>query len=363
MRMESAVSNKVFRRRAASLAFAAAFGLAASAPMASIVDSGFVSIDIPNNDNGIYMNWVTGVTSTTGTAPTGWDFFAYSRINPNPSLTFFASTVASHNCAVLGTQATGQFATPLLPGDVVGPASGYVIGIVQAPGFYGTGTETVGIQFTNEASGILNYGYAVIRTTAPFGFPATIIRYLYEDTGAPITVQSFVPTLVGATSRKVHGGAGTFDLPLSLVPTNPTTEPRQGPAQMMVFTFDRPLNAATVNVAEGTAAAAAPTFSGNDVVVALTGVSNQQYVTVALTSVASTDGGTGGSASVRVGFLLGDVNQSRVISVADLGLVNAQLAQPVTAANYLKDVNVSGTLTLADKGITNANLTKALPAP
>ena len=71
----------------------------------------------------------------------------------------------------------------------------------------------------------------------------------------------------------------------------------------------------------------------------------------------------GGSGSVRVGFLLGDVNQNRVVTVADLGLVNAQLAQPVTAANYLKDVNASGTLTVADKGITNANLTRALPAP
>ena len=69
------------------------------------------------------------------------------------------------------------------------------------------------------------------------------------------------------------------------------------------------------------------------------------------------------AASVRIGFLVGDVNQNRVVTVADLGLVNAQLAQPVTAANYLKDVNASGTLTLADKGITNANLTKALPAP
>jgi hypothetical protein len=63
------------------------------------------------------------------------------------------------------------------------------------------------------------------------------------------------------------------------------------------------------------------------------------------------------------GFLAGDVSQNRAVSLADLGLVNAQLAQPVTAANYLKDVNGSGTLTLADKGITNANLAKALPAP
>jgi hypothetical protein len=92
-------------------------------------------------------------------------------------------------------------------------------------------------------------------------------------------------------------------------------------------------------------------------------VTNQQYVTVGLTNVGSTDGGTGGSGSVRIGFLLGDVNQNRVLTVADLGLVNQQLAQTVTAANYLKDVNASGTLSVADKGITNANLTRVLPAP
>ena len=98
-------------------------------------------------------------------------------------------------------------------------------------------------------------------------------------------------------------------------------------------------------------------------IVALTGVIDQQYVTISLTNVASADGGAGGSGSVRIGFLLGDVNQNRVVTVADLGLVNAQLAQQVTATNYLKDMNASGTLSLADKGITNANLTKALPAP
>ena len=51
------------------------------------------------------------------------------------------------------------------------------------------------------------------------------------------------------------------------------------------------------------------------------------------------------------------MNQNRVNDLADLSLVNAQLAQPVTAAYFLKDVNVSGTLTLADKAIANANLT------
>ena len=46
-----------------------------------------------------------------------------------------------------------------------------------------------------------------------------------------------------------------------------------------------------------------------------------------------------------------------MVTLADLGLVNAQVAQFVTASNYLKDVNPSGTLSLADKELTNARLT------
>lgn len=76
-------------------------------------------------------------------------------------------------------------------------------------------------------------------------------------------------------------------------------------------------------------------------VVGLTGVTNQQYVTIAVTNVASADGGTGSNGSARVGFLAGHVNASRVETVGDLGLVNAQLAQPVNAANFLKGVNAS----------------------
>lgn len=176
-------------------------------------------------------------------------------------------------------------------------------------------------------------------------------------------LQPGAPRLASAVSRKVHGSAGTFDLPLSAVTTNPTTEPRHGPAQTIVLTFEQAISAATVSIVEGIATPSAPTFAGNDVIVNLTGVANMQYVTVSLTNVESTEGGTGGSASVRIGFLLGDVNQNRVVSLADLALVNAQLAQLVTATNYLHDVNASGTLTLADKAITNANLATALPAP
>jgi hypothetical protein len=171
------------------------------------------------------------------------------------------------------------------------------------------------------------------------------------------------PTTVCAVSRKAHGIAGTFDLELSNVTTDPTTEPRQGPAHLIVFMFNKVVTAGIAQVTEGTATVGAPTFSGSEMRVPLTAVANQQYVTVSVSNVNSADGGTGGSASVRVGFLLGDVSQNRVVTVSDLALVNGQVARVVNSSNYLKDVNVTGTLSVADKAIANTQVTKALPAP
>ena len=73
-------------------------------------------------------------------------------------------------------------------------------------------------------------------------------------------------------------------------------------------------------ITEGSATAALRrTYSGNDVIVELSGVADQQYVTIALSNVAAVGGDAGGSAMVRLGFLVGDVNGSRVVSLADLG--------------------------------------------
>ena len=103
------------------------------------------------------------------------------------------------------------------------------------------------------------------------------------------------PALLGAVSSKVHGAAGTFDLPLSIVATNPTTEPRQSSTATIVMTFDSTIVSANVAVTEGTATAGAPTFSGNDVIVPLTGVTDRQYVTISATNVSSaaSSGGSG----------------------------------------------------------------------
>ncbi len=180
---------------------------------------------------------------------------------------------------------------------------------------------------------------------------------------AALAASGDTPVLVATASRKQHATAGSFDLPLSLTASNPTIEPRSGPTQTLVFFFDKAVAAGVAVVTEGTATAGDPMFSGNEMIVPLTGVADRQYVSVAVTRVLAFDGGTAGRGSARIGLLRGDVSQNRVVTLSDLEQVHARLAQPVAAANYLQDVDTSGTLTTADEALVNAQLTMLLPAP
>ena len=105
------------------------------------------------------------------------------------------------------------------------------------------------------------------------------------------------PVVSSIASRKVHGtppSAATFDLPLSAVLTTPTIEPRNGPNQTIVFKFDRAVVAGSATVIEGVATKGTVQFSGTEMIVNLTGVTNQQYVTVSVSGVQGSDGSTGG---------------------------------------------------------------------
>ena len=218
---------------------------------------------------------------------------------------------------------------------------------------------------TVTSSTVGSYPDATGALTTPIALNTSAASATLTITGVP----GATPVLQSVVARKVHGVAGSFDLPVpTLAPPTvnhiPVTEPRAGPTHQLVFTYDKPLTGATITVTEGTATVAGTSGAvGSTVVVNLTGVINAQYVTVSLTAVASTDGGGGGVGAARVGFLEGDVNQNRVVTVSDVGLVNAALAQTVAAGNYLRDVNANGTLTLADKGLANTKLTTALPTP
>ncbi len=294
-------------------------------------------------------------------APSATSVLTITLSNPNTVALngiVFTDTYPSGvvNTGTPNAHITGASCTGTLAATGGGNSLGLTAGVVPA-----LASCTYKVNVTSSTANVYVDNSGAVTTPIALNTAAQSATLTVGTVGAP-------PVFASAVSRRVHGSAGTFDLPLSLVTPpsinhNPTTEPRQGPAQTIVFTFDKPIASATATITEGTATAAAPTFSGNDVIVGLTGVNNKQYVTIALTNVSSVDGGTGGSASVRVGFLVGDVNQNRVVTVSDIVLVNAQIAHVVTSANFLKDVNANGNLTVSDKLIINNNVTKALPAP
>lgn len=79
---------------------------------------------------------------------------------------------------------------------------------------------------------------------------------------------------------------------------------RIGPTQTIAFTFDGTVTAGMAIVTEGIASAGAPTFSGTAMTVPLTGVSDIEYVTVYVSNVSTTTGGTGGTMLTRAGVIL-----------------------------------------------------------
>jgi hypothetical protein len=176
-----------FTVRKSRLLVAAALGgtaltLSSPATIAAIVDSGVVNLPVPQTTAGLYINLVTGVLGFTAGAVPGWDFNPFGSTN----ISFFSS-------AGTGTQTVGAAttATALAPGATIGPGSTYAnVGTTgtAATAFRNTGVAYVGFKFTNEATATVNYGYALMSTTTTSGYPAAVVRYVYDDTGAPITI-------------------------------------------------------------------------------------------------------------------------------------------------------------------------------
>jgi hypothetical protein len=164
----------------AALAGIALTGAAVTNADAAIVYSGVVNVSVPSNIDGVYMNFVTGATSTTGF--TGYDFNPY---NNNAGLAFFSPGTGQGTVAATST--TGSAAIRLNMGDAIGAAQIFNAGQAVGTAFFTGGLGYVGIRFLNEATGVINYGWALLNVTNGNGFPATVVSYAYENTGATIT--------------------------------------------------------------------------------------------------------------------------------------------------------------------------------
>jgi hypothetical protein len=149
---------------------------------AAVVSVSFANspVAVPNNLDGVYFNFVTGARSSVEIA--GYDFNPY---NNNSGLTFYGN-VSPSGIMATGTPGTTAQASVLTFGSLISAAGQFNQYQTRGDNFDITGQEYVGLRFLNESTGILNYGWALMSTTAGNGFPASVLGYGYENTGLSI---------------------------------------------------------------------------------------------------------------------------------------------------------------------------------
>ncbi|MDB5296781.1 MAG: hypothetical protein JWO31_2764, partial [Phycisphaerales bacterium] len=215
------------------------------------------------------------------------------------------------------------------------------------------------------------FGAYNVRQVVPAGLTQTSPSAPYNLTlaaGAVAAGRDFgnlapPPTvLTAAASRKTHGAAGAFDLPLALgTPAGAATvEPRSGGPTTLVLTFSAGVTAADGFLDAGdllvsNATVADVSVAGATLTLQLTGAVDASTVTVDLSRLADLAGnGLGGTQAVAVRTLWGDANGSGAVNVNDVNLAKSRSGQALSALNYLTDLNASG-----DVNVNDANIAKS----
>jgi BNR-Asp box repeat len=202
--------------------------------------------------------------------------------------------------------------------------------------------------------------------TLSYTTPGTEVTTASRDAPMPPTAPSAcVPSLLTAVSRKTHGTAGTFDIPLPLTGTrgvecrSPGQTGTAGVDYKVVFTFAK--NITNCGSAGTTGGSVVPGPNANQCTENLTGIPNGQYTTVSLVGVVDAAGSIGNVTGPQMGLLVGDVNASGVVTSGDTNLCKAQALQSVTSANFRNDINASGAITTGDVNIIKQNALLRLP--
>lgn len=182
------------------------------------------------------------------------------------------------------------------------------------------------------------------------------------DWGVHVGQLGFPLQVGSAVSRKQHGAAGVFDLPLPFPPIL-GIEPRSGGtagAHTVVVRFTIPVFASGASVSSGQGSVGSMSGNGSDTLVLnLTGVANAQRLTVTLDNV--NNGSTAGDVAISMGLLLGDINGTGTITSSDIGQAKSLSGQTANATNFPADLNVSGSINATDVGLAKSNSGMSLP--
>lgn len=207
MKLPSLLAKKI---QLSLVAGAATLLFAAPAAHAAVISVSFAGapVVIANNIDGTYFNFVTGVHVNAGNLA-GYDFNPY---NNNAGLTFYGAASPSGIMAT-GTPGTTATALALAFGASISAAGQFNQYQTVGTAFYRTGQEYVGLRFLNEVTGVINYGWVLLSTTAGNGFAASVLGYGYENTGAAITAgQTAAVTAVPEPGTTAMLGLGLVGL-------------------------------------------------------------------------------------------------------------------------------------------------------
>ncbi|EIQ02090.1 beta-galactosidase [Opitutaceae bacterium TAV1] len=167
------------------------------------------------------------------------------------------------------------------------------------------------------------------------------------------------PLLLNAVSRKTHGLAGTFDIPLAVTTTAGGNDPaaaspvecRRGDTLTLVLAFDKPVSSLEAAITAGTATVACIDYEAADrsVTIHLTGVANAQLLQITLQTITGSDGGTAPApATIGLSILNGDTNGDGRVNTDDVDLTKSRAAAPLDALNFRSDVTTDGNMNTAD---------------
>lgn len=172
--------------------------------------------------------------------------------------------------------------------------------------------------------------------------------------------------VVGAASTKIHGSAGSFNIPLPLSGTT-GIECRSGganSAHTIVFTFTNTLSSvssASVSSGIGTVSSSAIGADAHQYLVNLSSVGNAQTITVSLTNVIDSFGNNSPTIAVPMGVLLGDTNGDRFVNSGDALQTRNRGGNVTDGTNFRSDVNTDGFINSGDTTIVRNNGGSFLP--
>ncbi len=269
--------------------------------------------------------------------------------------TTFTTSPITADCTVIATFVLASFA-PDAPVIGVATAGNHqatvsftagndggspITGYTASCGAFSAGGAASPLTVTGLTNGT-SYNCSVTATNAIGTSPASATVAVTPTSG--IVLSSVV-------SRKTHGAFGDFDIVLDTtqgIAGAVTVEPRMiGAGHRIVFQFDRAVesvSSAFVQVGPGGNFDPVTTsISGSTVTVTLTGIADVSRVNISLSGVNGTL-----AASASVGFLVGDVNNSRSVNASDISGVKARSGEDANSGNFKYDLNASGSINTSD---------------